>query len=169
MKVMATDSNLQFIREKIYQVRSAIMYSMSNEVVKMPNNIVTAIRVDDEGQLWFFSKRPVQFVSECEQTFPARLKFYRKGVSFFLEISGKATIMNSAANVDVMKDTAKSINEKPVLIKMSMTNVEYVEPEERKKNKLEMVLENGYNWLLKTLAFPRHSKPVLTRLPQSSI
>jgi len=142
---------------------------MSNEVIKMPNNIVTAIRVDDEGQLWFFSKRPVQFVSEFEQTFPARLKFYRKGVSFFLEISGKATIMNSAMDVNVMKDTAKSIHEKPVLIKMTMTNVEYVEPEEKKKNKLEVMLENGYNWLLRTVAFHRNSKSALARLPHSSI
>lgn len=166
---MATDSNLQFIREKIYQVRSAIMYSMSNEVVKMPNNIVTAIRVDEEGHLWFLSKRPLHFVSQCEQSFPARLKFYRKGINFFLEISGKATIMGNNNEADVMATSDKTIREKPVLIKMTMNNIEYVEPEERKKSRIETVLENGYNWLSKTLAFDRHSKPVLTRLPQSSI
>src|SRR4030095_4399493 len=94
-KVMATDSNLQFIREKIYKVRSAIMYSMSDEVIKFPNSIVTAVRVDDEGQLWFLCKKPMIWVNECEQHFPARLKFYRKGVSFFVEVSGKATIVKN--------------------------------------------------------------------------
>jgi hypothetical protein len=166
---MATDSNLQFIREKIYEVRSAIMYSMSNEVVKMPNNIVTAIRVDDEGQLWFLSKRPLHFVSQCEQSFPARLKFYRKGISFFLEISGKATIMGNSNETDVLATTDKTQRERPVLIKMTMHNIEYVEPEERKKTRTEIIMENGYNWLQRTFAFARHSKPVLTRLPHSSI
>jgi hypothetical protein len=74
-----TDSNLQFIREKIYQVRSAIMYSMSNELVKIPNNIITAVKVDEEGQLWFISKRPVQDLEQCEQSFPVRLHFFVKG------------------------------------------------------------------------------------------
>jgi general stress protein 26 len=169
---MATDSNLQFIREKIYQVRSAIMYSMSDELVKLPNNIVTAVRVDDEGQLWFLSKRPLQFVSECEQSFPARLKFYRKGVSFFLEVSGKATIMNNTSEVKQppQANAEKTTQQKPVLIKMTMINIEYVESEEkRKKSRAEIILENGYKWLLKTAAFHRHSKTVLHRLHQSSV
>src|SRR6476469_3345757 len=97
---MANDLNLQFIREKVYQLRSAIMYSMSNELVKIPNNVVTALRIDEEGQLWFLSKRPAQFVSECEQDFPARLHFYRKGTNFFVEVSGKATIVNHEWDVD---------------------------------------------------------------------
>ena len=164
---MATDSNLQFIREKIYQVRSAIMYSMSDEVIKFPNSIATAVRVDDEGQLWFLCKKPVQFVSECEQNFPARLKFYRKGISFFLEVSGKATIVNNNSSLNIPE---KNLQEKPVLIKMTMTNIEYVEPEEkRKKTWLETTVENGYKWFLKHAALNHHTEPVLSKLHQSSI
>src|SRR5438876_9480690 len=160
---MATDSNLQFIREKIYQVRSAIMYSMTDEVIKIPNSIVTAVRVDDEGQLWFLCKKPLQFVCECEQNFPARLKFYRKGISFFLEVSGKATIVNN--NCSLSLPTEKYIQEKPVLIKMTMTNIEYVEPEEkRKKTWIETTLENGYKWFLRHVAIHHHSEPVLSKL-----
>jgi hypothetical protein len=165
---MATDSNLQFIREKIYQVRSAIMYSMSDEVVKIPNSIATAVRVDDEGQLWFLCKKPLQFISECEQHFPARLKFYRKGISFFLEVSGKATIINNNNGLNLPDE--KNIQEKPVLIKMTMTNVEYVEPEEKKKKTwFDLVIENGYKWLLRNAAIHHHSEPVLPKLHQSSI
>ena len=56
---MSTDTNLQFIREKIYTVKSAIMYSMSNELIKLPNCLVEAVKVDNEGQLWFLCKAPV--------------------------------------------------------------------------------------------------------------
>jgi general stress protein 26 len=156
---MANDLNLQFIRDKVYQLRSAIMYSMSNELVKIPNNVVTALRIDEEGNLWFLSKRPAQFVSECEQSFPARLHFYRKGISFFVEVSGKATIVN-----DETISTTQSVNDKPVLIKMTMRNIEYVEPNERKKNKFELTLDNAYKWILKTITLPRHSKPFLAKL-----
>ena len=91
---MRNDPNLQFIREKIYHVRSAIMYSMSNDLVKLPNNIVTALRVDNEGNLWFSCSRPAEYVEHCEKSFPARLHFHRKGASFHIEVSGKATIVN---------------------------------------------------------------------------
>jgi len=164
-----TDSNLQFIREKIYQVRSAIMYSMSNEVVKMPNNIVTAVKVDDEGQLWFVSRHPAQNIDQCEESFPARLHFYRKGTSFFLVVSGKATIVNKAFTAinepGCIEDNKK---ETPVLIKMTMLNIEYTEPAaQREKNKLEIFLENSYKWLLHTVAFHRHSKSVFQKLQQN--
>lgn len=164
-EINTTDGNLQFIRQKIYQLRSAIMYSMSNELVKIPNNIVTAIRVDDEGNLWFLAKRPSQFVSECEQNFPARLHFYRKGIRFFMEVSGKATIVNNACNLGTAETDVAGVQEKPILIKMTMRNIEYVEAAERKrKTKLDVLFENGYKWLARTIAFHRHTKPVLAKL-----
>jgi general stress protein 26 len=91
---MLTDNNLQFIRQKIYRVRSAIMYSMSNELIKIPNCLVEAVNVDNEGQLWFICKPPSHRVDQCVSSFPARLHFYRKGTFFHIEVSGKATIMN---------------------------------------------------------------------------
>jgi len=172
-KNAATDLNLQFIRQKIYQLRSAIMYSMSNELVKIPNSIATAIRVDEEGHLWFLCKRPMQFVSECEQHFPARLHFYRKGIRFFVEVSGKATIVNNDerdVNFPVEAGIAVNFLEKPVLIKMTMNNIEYVDPgEKKKKNRVYVFLENSYKWFSRTIAFHRHSKPVLAKLQQSGI
>src|SRR5687767_7328396 len=121
---MTNDNNLQFIRDKVYQLRSAIMYSMSNGLVKIPNHIVTAIRVDDQGHLWFLAKRPAQHLSECEQTFPARLHFYRKGVNFFLEISGKAMIVTNEST-QLNENTTDTTYDRPVLIKMTMVNIEY--------------------------------------------
>ena len=160
--VMATDTNLEFIKQKIYKIRSAIMYTMSNELVKLPNNVVTAVKVDDEGHLWFLSKKPAQFVSECEQVFPARLKFYKKGIPYAVEVSGRAVIVNSDVKSSGEADSA--FDEKEILIKMTMVNVEYADHSERRKNSLETLMEIGYKWFLRTIAFPRHAKPVLSKL-----
>ena len=169
---MTTDSNLQFIREKIYALRSAIMYSMSTELVKLPNNVVTAIKVDDEGQLWFLSKRPLQLVSECAQVFPARLKFYRKGIEYSMEVSGQAEIVNPVVNLSSPEYDTERMNttsQKPVLVRMSMLNIEYVEPTQRKKNWMDLVIANSYKWISRNLALPRHSKSFMGKLHQSHI
>jgi hypothetical protein len=162
---MATiDNNLQFIREKIYEIKSAVMYSMSNELVRIPNSIVTVLKVDDEAQIWFLCTPPTFRIEECECVFPARLHFYRKGKFFHIEVSGRAVIMNKEYN-SPDSDEQKG---KPVLIKMSMRDIEYtVVNEKRPKNRVELMLENGYKWLLRTIALPRHEKSVLSRLHQS--
>lgn len=161
---MATDMNLQFIREKISQIRTAVMYSMSNSLIRLPNGIVSAVKVDEEGQLWFVSRGPVPVMKEYEQSFPARLCFYRKGVEYSLEVSGKAEIVNNKYS------TNPNANEKSLLIKMSMMNIEYREPNaKRAKNKLEMFLESGYKWFLRTAAINRSgSESVLAKLHQTN-
>jgi hypothetical protein len=167
---MATiDNNLQFIREKIYEIKSAVMYSMSNELVKIPNSIVTVLKVDDEGQIWFLCTPPTFRIDECECVFPARLHFYRKGKFFHVEVSGRAVIMNKEyPSYTVVPADSDQKKERPVLIKMSMQNIEYtVINEKRPKSRVEVILENGYKWLLRTIAIPRHEKSVLSRLHQS--
>jgi hypothetical protein len=157
---MTTDTNLQFIRGKIYQIRSAIMYSMSNEVIKLPNNIVKAVKVDNEGQLWFVCKHPGWQVDQCERTFPARLHFYKKGIFFHVEVSGKATIVNDTNDFV----TTTSGTENTLLIKMTMNSIEYTEPHEKKKNRVEVMLEQGYRWVLHKIALPHDTKSILSKL-----
>jgi hypothetical protein len=156
---MATDMNLQFIRGKINQLRTAVMYSMSNSISRLPNDIVTAIKVDEEGYLWFICRGPHPAVKEYDQSFPARLSFFRKGYDFFVEISGKATIVNN-------NYTGEKEGQRTLLVKMNMLNIEYTEPHTRKpKNKVEVLLENGYKWLLRNAAVPRNgSGSVLAKL-----
>lgn len=165
---MSTDTNLQFIREKIYEIRSAVMYSMSNGLVKIPNSIVSVLKVDDEGQLWFLCMPPVHKIEECECVFPARLHFYRKGKYFHMEISGKATIMNNEFNME-QEEGAEPRKDKPILIKMSMTNIEYTSTQERKeKGKLEVILENSYKWILRNVAIPRQEKSIFPKPYQTN-
>ena len=166
---MVNDTNLQFIREKIIQLRSAVMYDASKGLVRLGNDIVNAIRVDDDGHLWFVTNNPAQRVEECEQSFPARLCFYRKGIHFTLEISGKATIINDNYSFDYTAyDPGKSNNRNRVLVKLAMMNIEYTEPHaKRPKNKVEVILENWYDWFLRTVAVHHDTGSVLKKLRQT--
>jgi hypothetical protein len=158
---MIMDSTLNEIREKIFKLRTAIMYSMCDEVCKLPNSIVTALQVDDEGQLWFICQKPLQDVVELEGSFPVRLHFYRKGIFFHLEVSGKATIAeDDYAGYIPAESPAKG---RLMLIKMSMNSVEYTEPYGKKeRSRLEALVEKGYKWMSRNLIFPHTSKQELS-------
>ena len=164
---MVNDTNLQFIREKITQLRSAVMYDASNGLVKLGNDVVTALRVDDEGHLWFVTNNPSHRIEECEQCFPARLCFYRKGIQFTMEISGRATIVNDSYSYDTVSDPRPK-NSNKVLVKLAMINIEYTEPHaKRPKSKVEMVLENWYTWFLRTVSVQHDTGSVLRKLRQT--
>jgi hypothetical protein len=160
---MTSDMNLQFIKGKITQLRTAVMYSMSESLTRLPNDIVTALRVDDDGYLWFVCHGPHPSLKDYEQSFPARLSFFRKGCDFFVEVSGKATVVNNFYTKDA--DGHHSL-----LVKMSMLNVEYNESSARRpQNKVESLLKSGYKWLLRTAAVPRNSEEsVLAKLQQTN-
>lgn len=149
---MIADTNLRFISEKITDLRTAVMYSMSNSLVKLPNDIVTSVKVDEEGQLWFLSHHPYQSLKECEQVFPARLHFFRKGRNYFVEVSGKATIVRKI--IGAKERNSDKENKGEVLIKMTMSNIEYVEPSNNKsKPKWQELVENTYTWMLRHVTF----------------
>jgi hypothetical protein len=163
---MVRDTNLQFIREKVGLLRSAVMYASGKEPVKIENDIVTALEVDDEGQLWFVASNPPCHEDENEQSFPARLHFYRKGYDFFVEVSGKATVVN---NEYAFTDQANGLNaSKKMLLKMTMNNIEYTEPHtKRPKTRIETLLSEGYVWFLRMVSVPHSSGSVLKKLRQT--
>ena len=151
---MSNDTNLQFIRERINQVRSAIMYSCSDDVIKLPNNIVSAVKVDEEGQLWFVCDRPAYMPEYYPSSFPARLHFYRKGKFFHIEVSGPATIVNN-----VQHDSMAAENR--LLIKMEMKNIVYTETPSRQKSGIECWLNKTSRWIADHLGASKRQKPFL--------
>jgi len=149
---MSKDTNLQFIREKIHEVRNAIMYSSGDELIRLPNNIVSAVKVDEEGQLWFVCDRSCYLPEQYPSSFPARLHFYRKGKFFHIEVSGPARIVNN-----VHRDNNGSQNR--MLIKMEMKNIIYTETPARHKNSIGQWLHKSFRWVLIHRGVSKRTKP----------
>lgn len=157
------DNNLQFLREKVYSLRTALMYTMSNSLIKVPNNIVTALRIDDEGYLWFTCTASAQHLNAYETSFPVRLHFFKKGIGYYMELSGKASIIK---NYEVDRDRKEG--DPSLLIKMNILNAEYVEPATRKKSKLDVWIENACAWMLRNISIPHPVKSVFPKLSQTN-
>ena len=128
---MLTTNDLNFLREKINALRSALFFNMSNAVLKLPTCIISTLKMDEAGQVWFFVNRPEQYLHEFDKEFPARLDFFRKGNRFFLQLTGKAYIVSDPEElyevVNVTDDIKQKAMSHQVLIKFKIATADYYE------------------------------------------
>ena len=123
------NSNLPFLRGKIQELKNALFFSENNSVLRMATTVVSILKVDELGQLWFFVARPTQALHEFDREFPVRLEFFRKGKGFFLHIKGKAYIVDDPEEINglLFEDLKEQINPGMVLIKVKMGKADYFE------------------------------------------
>lgn len=154
---MENDYKLLFIKNKLEQIKSAVMYSTNNNMGHLPNDLIEFESVDDDGLLWFSSHVPRQWMKAYELHFPVKLIFYRKGIDYYVEITGTAVVVNKQ---DAMYATNNSYNGK-LLLKMVPYYIEYTETKKKdigfKKLKGQM-----YDLFMNTLGLnTRPSQPHL--------
>ena len=127
---MQTNQQLCFLKEKIQEIGSAIFFNLSNSILKLPTSIVETIRVDDFGFVWFYIQKPKQDLREFDKEFPVRMDFFKKGKSYFLQVEGKAWMINDPEEIntlDSLSEDEKKGMEDMVLIKVKMLKAEYHE------------------------------------------
>jgi hypothetical protein len=144
-------NNLVFLQERIQDLRSALFYNTSNSVLRLPTCIVQAMKVDEAGQVWFFVNRPEQYLHEFDREFPARLNFFRKGKGFYLQITGKAFIVNDPEELNDVINGADEVRKKAishlVLIKFKITHAEYYERPQQNNSMLQKVKTSFSKWI----------------------
>jgi hypothetical protein len=87
--------NLPLIREKIDLIRSALFSNGGSGELKYNRCIISAIKVDEGGSIWFLINRNGWRGFSGDLCFPASLSFYRKGISHSLFISGNAEVISN--------------------------------------------------------------------------
>jgi hypothetical protein len=158
---MPAENNLEFLKDRIFEIKSALLFSLSDEVVKNPASIISVLKIDEESQLWFFTNRPRQAISEEDKSFPARLQFYRKGKPFYLQVAGIASIDDTKDRVHTFaglnEEKERKAMEDMLLIKLKMTNAEYYEqkPQAGNHNFVHHLFQNLYTSLFKPAGYYR--------------
>lgn len=131
MATTATNQQqLSFLQEKIREIGSAIFFNLSDSVLKLPTSIVSTLQVDDYGYVWFFVQKPKQSLREFETEFPARLDFYKKGKSYFLQASGKGWVVTDPEEMNAMalpEEIRQMVSNDMVLVKLKIMKAEYYE------------------------------------------
>jgi general stress protein 26 len=126
---MLNQSDLQFLQDKIQDLKSALFFSQNTSLLRMATTIVSILKVDELGQMWFFVPRPKQALHEFDREFPVKLEFFRKGKRFFLHVGGRAFIVTDPEEINclVYEDIREQAAGHMVLIKVKMTKAEYFE------------------------------------------
>lgn len=128
---MDANRQLSFLQERIEEIGSAIFYNQSESVLKLPTSVVSTLKVDEYGFIWFFVQKPTQQLNEFEQEFPAKLDFYRKGIGCFLQVTGKGFVVTDPeemnAYVTLADDVKKLANDKVALVKVKIQVANYCE------------------------------------------
>ena len=122
---------VSFLQDKIQGIGSALFYNLSCGVLKFPTTIVSILKVDELANIWFFANRPEQHLQEFDKEFPVHMQFYRKGKGYFLQITGKAYIINDPEELNCLVDLPEDVKTRAfkemVLIMVKIGSAEYYE------------------------------------------
>lgn len=147
---MLPENDIHFLQEKIQDLRSALFFSLSDSVLKMPTTIVTALKVDEVGQVWFLINRPAQALHQFDKEFPARLEFFRKGKRFYIKINGKASIIDDPEDlnsiISLPGDVTDQAKEQMVLVKVKILQAEYYEKDMKPVSGIQQLRNLYHKW-----------------------
>jgi hypothetical protein len=151
---MNTDKNFQFIINKITEINIALFHCQTTSLLKIPTTIVTPYRVDEDGNILFFLQRPKQLISQFEKDFPVELNFFKKGLNYYLNVSGFARIINDPEELyahDLTFDEMELALNKSVLVKVKILKADYFENDINKRNsiinKMRSFVYNMLEWV----------------------
>lgn len=150
MATLETNQQLNFLQEKIQEIGSAIFFNLSNSVLKLPTSIVTTLKVDDYGFVWFFIQKPKQSLREFETEFPVRLDFFRKGSNCFLQVNGKGWVVTDPEEmnsfVTLPEDAKQLAMNDMVLVKVKILKAEYYETKTTRQSVWQSAVNTVTTW-----------------------
>ena len=123
--MLTQDDNLIFLQRKIGEIKVAMFKSEINSELQLPTNIVSTLKTDNDGNIWFFTSCNGKYAKNIDKSFYAYLDYYQKGGAYRLRVSGKASIVqdDSMAHASEIKPAKDNI----ALIQFKIMHAEYFE------------------------------------------
>src|SRR5581483_8966159 len=104
------------------EIKIALFKAETDAVLRLPNNIISTLKTDDDGYIWFYTSCTGPYVEHLDKELFVTLEYYRKENNCRLLINGKAFI---ETNNEEFHRTG-SVN-KMVLLKVKILKAEYYE------------------------------------------
>lgn len=128
---METKQQYGFIRNKIEEIGSAIFYNESDAILKLPTSVITRMKTDEFGYVWFYVQKPNHELQEFEKEFPVRLDFFRKGLPYYLQVEGNGWVVTDPEEIATASElgagVAASQQRDLVLVKVKILKADYHE------------------------------------------
>jgi len=128
MQSFYQDRNLDFLKDKIKDIKIALFKTELNPELQLPNNIIQTLKVEDDGTIWFFTSYNGNQVENIDSSFYAYLSYQKKGTNCRLQLSGKACLVKNDDNgLFSICNYAKGNYGKLVLVKLKIMQAEFFE------------------------------------------
>jgi hypothetical protein len=103
--------------------------------------------------VWFYIQKPKQDLREFDKEFPVRLDFFKKGISYFLQVEGKAWMISDPDEINTLEallGEEKAKMKDMVLVKVKILKAEYHETRSAnsaaKSSWWQSAVSNVYAW-----------------------
>lgn len=132
MYTHAQDLKEGVLKSKIMELQSALLFTESESIVKLPTHVVSQVEVDEEENIWFVIPRPSMHIDAFEKEIAAKLDFFKKGMDFFVKVKGTAFLMTDLEavmnKVDLSEEMKqRMMDERVIPVKVVIQESEYVD------------------------------------------
>jgi hypothetical protein len=114
---MATATSTQelekeMLKSKIMELQSALFFTESASIIKLPTHVVSDVEMDAEGRIWFVIPKPAMDIAAYDKEAPAKLDFFKKGKDFFVKVTGIAVLQLDVAEAKNNESLSAGLREK---------------------------------------------------------
>lgn len=93
------EQELVLLKSKIEELQSALFFTESVSLIKLPTHVISDVEIDNEGDIWFVIPKPMQHIEAFDKEIPAKLDFFKKGMDFFVKVRGTAYLITDASEM----------------------------------------------------------------------
>ncbi len=141
---------LHFLQKTIAQLQNGFFFNLSDSATRVPTSVVSSLKVDDTGHIWFVVKRLELPPKEVGMEFPVRLDFFKKNTNYHLQIRGKGFSVTDPEEVSAFLGSlpgSTSVYNDTVLVKVKMLTADYFETSTSEKtNWWQNAISSISNW-----------------------
>src|SRR5579859_1109643 len=128
----AQETQAEILKSKIMELKSALFFTESRSIVKLPTHVVSDVELDSEGQVWFVIPKPAMHIEAYDKEMAAKLDFFKKGKDFFVKVRGIAFLQTDLAeangNADLSAGMKARMSEEAVIaVKIKIQDFELVD------------------------------------------
>ena len=107
-----TTEEMQVLKSKIMELQSALLFTESSSIVKLPTHVISDVELDNEGNVWFVIPKPAMQIEAYDKEIPAKLDFFKKGKDFFVKVRGVAYLQTDLAEAKSSEGLSAEMHER---------------------------------------------------------
>lgn len=128
MSSATVTTEMQTLKSKIMELQSALFFTESKSIVKLPTHVISDVELDSEGSIWFVIPKPSMHIEAYDKEIPAKLDFFKKGTDFFVKVRGTAFLQTEISGEALSAEMRERLaSAEVILVKVEVQESELVD------------------------------------------